>query len=61
MGRWTLAATAALSLLVAPLAAQTARPEAPVNPNAAACGCSSAGDAKPPAEAAVSLASIKRR
>lgn len=32
-----------------------------VNPNAAACGCSSAGDAKPPAEAAVSLASIKRR
>jgi iron-sulfur cluster assembly accessory protein len=31
-----------------------------VNPNAAACGCSSAGDAKPPAEASVSLASIKR-
>ncbi|MBX3605936.1 MAG: iron-sulfur cluster assembly accessory protein [Piscinibacter sp.] len=32
-----------------------------VNPNAAACGCSSSGDAKPPAEASVSLASIKRR
>lgn len=32
-----------------------------VNPNAAACGCSSSGDAKPPAEAAVSLSSIKRR
>jgi iron-sulfur cluster assembly accessory protein len=31
-----------------------------VNPNAAACGCSSAGDAKPPAQAAVSLSSIKR-
>jgi len=31
-----------------------------VNPNAAACGCSSSGDAKPPAEASVSLASIKR-
>lgn len=32
-----------------------------VNPNAAACGCASAGDAKAPAEATVSLASIKRR
>lgn len=32
-----------------------------VNPNAAACGCSSSGDAKAPAEATVSLASIKRR
>ena len=31
------------------------------NPNAEACGCSSSGDAKPPAEATVSLASIKRR
>jgi iron-sulfur cluster assembly accessory protein len=32
-----------------------------VNPNAAACGCSSAGtDARPPAQATVSLASIKR-
>ncbi len=31
------------------------------NPNAQACGCSSSGDAKPPAEATVSLASIKRR
>ena len=31
-----------------------------VNPNAAACGCSSAGDAKAPAQATVSLASIKR-
>ena len=31
------------------------------NPNAAACGCSSSGDAKPPSEATVSLASIKRR
>ncbi len=31
------------------------------NPNAAACGCSSSGDAKAPAEATVSLASIKRR
>ncbi len=31
------------------------------NPNADACGCSSSGDAKPPAEATVSLASIKRR
>ncbi len=30
------------------------------NPNAAACGCSTSGDAKAPAEAAVSLASIKR-
>lgn len=32
-----------------------------VNPNAAACGCSSAGEAAPPAQATVSLASIKRR
>jgi iron-sulfur cluster assembly protein len=32
-----------------------------VNPNAAACGCSTSGDAKAPAEATVSLASIKRR
>jgi iron-sulfur cluster assembly accessory protein len=32
-----------------------------VNPNAAACGCTTAGDNKPPAQAAVSLASIKRR
>jgi iron-sulfur cluster assembly accessory protein len=31
-----------------------------VNPNAASCGCSSAGDSKPPAEATVSLSSIKR-
>jgi len=31
-----------------------------VNPNAAACGCSSA-EGKPPAEASVSLSSIKRR
>ena len=31
-----------------------------VNPNAEACGCSTAGDAKPPAQATVSLASIKR-
>jgi iron-sulfur cluster assembly accessory protein len=31
-----------------------------VNPNAASCGCSTAGDAKPPAEASVSLSSIKR-
>ena len=31
-----------------------------VNPNADACGCSTAGDAKPPAQATVSLASIKR-
>ena len=32
-----------------------------VNPNAAACGCSSSGDAQVPAQASVSLASIKRR
>lgn len=32
-----------------------------VNPNAPACGCSTSGDAQPPAEAAVSVASIKRR
>ena len=32
-----------------------------VNPNAAACGCASAGEGQPPAEASVSLASIKRR
>jgi iron-sulfur cluster assembly accessory protein len=31
-----------------------------INPNAAACGCSSSGDA-PPAQASVSLDSIKRR
>jgi iron-sulfur cluster assembly accessory protein len=31
-----------------------------VNPNAASCGCSTAGDAKPPAQATISLASIKR-
>jgi len=30
-----------------------------INPNAAACGCSTSGDA-PPAEAAVSVGSIKR-
>ncbi len=32
-----------------------------VNPHAAACGCSTAGEAQPPATATVSLASIKRR
>ena len=32
-----------------------------VNPSAAACGCGSSGDTKAPAEATVSLASIKRR
>ncbi len=32
-----------------------------VNPNAAACGCSTAGEATPPPTATVSLASIKRR
>ena len=31
-----------------------------VNPNAEACGCSTAGDNKPPAQATVSLSSIKR-
>ena len=31
-----------------------------INPNAASCACSSSGDAKPPATASVSLASIKR-
>lgn len=31
-----------------------------VNPNAAACGCSSAEGAQPPAQATVSLASIRR-
>ena len=31
-----------------------------VNPNAEACGCSTAGDTKPPAQATVSLSSIKR-
>ena len=31
-----------------------------VNPNAEACGCATAGDTKPPAQATVSLASIKR-
>ena len=30
------------------------------NPNAEACGCSTAGDAKPPAQATVSLSSIRR-
>jgi iron-sulfur cluster assembly accessory protein len=30
------------------------------NPNAAACGCSTADSAKPPAQATVSLSSIKR-
>ena len=30
------------------------------NPNAEACGCSTAGDSKPPAQASVSLSSIKR-
>ncbi len=32
-----------------------------INPNAAACGCSTADTAGPPAQATVSLASIKRR
>jgi iron-sulfur cluster assembly accessory protein len=32
-----------------------------VNPNAGACGCATAGEATPPAQATVSLASIKRR
>ena len=32
-----------------------------VKPNAVACGCASAGEAQLPAEASVSLASIKRR
>ena len=31
-----------------------------VNPNAEACGCSTAGDTKPTAQATVSLSSIKR-
>lgn len=31
-----------------------------VNPNASACGCATAGDAKPPAQVAVALSSIKR-
>ena len=31
-----------------------------VNPNAEACGCSTAGESKPPAQATVSLSSIKR-
>jgi iron-sulfur cluster assembly protein len=31
-----------------------------VNPNAEACGCSTADSAKPPAQATVSLSSIKR-
>jgi iron-sulfur cluster assembly accessory protein len=30
------------------------------NPNQAACGCSTSGDAAPPAQASVSLSSIKR-
>jgi len=30
------------------------------NPNAEACGCSTAGDTKPPAQATVSLSSIRR-
>ena len=32
-----------------------------INPNAASCGCSTADTAGPPAQATVSLASIKRR
>jgi iron-sulfur cluster assembly protein len=32
-----------------------------INPNAAACGCSSSGEASPPAQATVSVASITRR
>jgi iron-sulfur cluster assembly accessory protein len=32
-----------------------------VNPNAAACGCATAGDGRPPAQASVSLSSIRRR
>ena len=32
-----------------------------INQNAETCGCSSAGPAKPPAQASVSLSSIKRR
>jgi len=32
-----------------------------VNPSAAACGCSTAGEASPPAQATVSVSSIKRR
>jgi len=32
-----------------------------VHPNAGACGCASSGDGKPPAQAAVSLSSIRRR
>ncbi|MBI5717783.1 MAG: iron-sulfur cluster assembly accessory protein [Burkholderiales bacterium] len=32
-----------------------------INPNAAACGCSSSEGASPPAQATVSLASLKRR
>jgi iron-sulfur cluster assembly accessory protein len=31
-----------------------------VNPNAEACGCSTAGDAKPPAQASISVSSIRR-
>ena len=31
-----------------------------VNPNAETCGCSTAGESKPPAQASVSLSSIKR-
>ena len=31
-----------------------------VNPNAEACGCSTAGESKPPGQASVSLSSIKR-
>jgi iron-sulfur cluster assembly accessory protein len=31
-----------------------------INPNAAACGCSSSGDAAPPAQATVSVSSITR-
>ena len=32
-----------------------------INPNAEACGCSTAGSDKPPAQATVSVSSIKRR
>jgi iron-sulfur cluster assembly accessory protein len=32
-----------------------------VNPNATVCGCSATGEARPPALASVSLASIRRR
>jgi iron-sulfur cluster assembly protein len=32
-----------------------------INPNAAACGCASSGDAAPPAQATVSISSIARK